>query len=161
MTTPMRIRSVRSGDWTQFEILVAGICGYHGDKHGLTRPQFDNFATRENAPVIVLVAETENGILAGFVAGYPVYSFQAGKTSFDIQNLYIADDFRRQRIGEVLMMGIMQAAQRKYGEVTFQLGALPWNEPALEFYKQMGFTPPLNSRGTIHLVKEVGQEKTL
>lgn len=148
MVTPIKIRPVRSGDWSQFEGLVAGICRFHGDVHGLTRSQFDDFATRENAPVTVLVAETENGILAGFVAGFAVYSFQSGKTIFDIQNLYVAEEFRRQRIGEVLMMSIMQTAKRKLGVSAFKLGTLNWNQAALEFYKQLGFSERTDVAGT-------------
>ena len=155
MMTNIRIRPVRSGDWLKLEILVAEICKFHGDKHGLTRAQFDDFATRDNAPITVLVAETEQGVFAGFVAGFPIYSFQAGKTMFEIQNLYVAEEFRRQRIGEVLMINIMQSARRKCGKVGFKLGALNWNEGALEFYKQLGFIPNPNPRESIKLVREI------
>ncbi len=151
--TNIRIRPVRSGDWSQFEILVAGICNFHGDQHGLTRAQFDSYAIGDNAPVTVMVAETEDGILAGFVAGFPVYNFHAGKTIFEIQNLFVSEQFRRQRIGEVLMMSIMQAARRKDHAASFKLGALNWNETALEFYKQLGFIERNDIEGTkfLHL----------
>lgn len=154
MVTPIKIRPVRSGDWSQFQMLVAGICNFHGDDYGLNRAQFDDFATRENAPVTVLVAETEQGILAGFVAGFPIYSFQAGKTIFEIQNLYVTDAYRRQRIGEVLMMSIMQAARHKCGAVSFKLGALNWNAAALEFYRQLGFSSNPHSKNTVRLVRD-------
>lgn len=151
--TNIRIRPARSGDWSQFENLVAGICSFHGDQHGLTRAQFDIYAIGDNAPVTVMVAETEDGILAGFVAGFPVYHFHAGKTIFEIQNIFVAEEFRRQRIGEVLMISIMQAARRKDNAAAFKLGALNWNETALEFYKQLGFTERQDIEGTkfLHL----------
>ncbi len=151
MMTNIRIRPVRSGDWSQFETLVAGICQFHGDQHGLTRAQFDSFAIGENAPVTVLVAETEDGILAGFVAGFPVYNFHDGRTIFDIQNLFVAEPFRRQRIGEVLMMSIMQIARRKVEAAAFRLGTLNWNATALEFYKQLGFAERTDTAGTKYL----------
>lgn len=155
MMTNIRIRPARSGDWSQLEMLVAGICSFHGDKHGLTRSQFDDLATRENAPVNVLVAETEEGALVGFVAGFAIYSFQEGRTNFEIQNLFVAENFRRQRIGEVLMINIMQLARRLHGTgVIFRLGALNWNEAALEFYKQLGFGPSPNVAGTTILIKK-------
>lgn len=154
MMTNIRIRPVRSGDWAQFETLVAGICSFHGDKHGLTRTQFDDFATREHAPVTVMVAETEEKVLVGFVAGFAIYSFQEGRTNFEIQNLFVAEEFRRQRIGEVLMMTIMQSARRRHGDVIFRLGALNWNAAALEFYKQFGFAPNLKASDTTILIKK-------
>jgi GNAT superfamily N-acetyltransferase len=151
MMTNIRIRPARSGDWSQFETLVAGICNFHGDQHGLTRVQFDSYAIGENAPVTVMVAETEEGILAGFVAGFPVYNFHAGKTVFEIQNLFVAEQFRRQRIGEVLMISIMQTARRKDNAAAFKLGTLNWNETALQFYKQLGFTERNDVEGTKYL----------
>ena len=81
MVTNIKIRPVRSGDWLKFETLVAGICAFHGNKHGLTRSQFDDFATRENAPVTVLVAETEDSILAGFVQVSRIIVFRQAKQS--------------------------------------------------------------------------------
>ena len=154
MMTNIRIRPARSGDWSQLETLVAGISSFHGDKHGLTRSQFDNFAIGEHAPVTVLVAETEEGLLAGFVAGFAIYSFQEGRTNFEIQNLFVAENFRRQRIGEVLMMNIMQSARRRHGPLTFRLGALKWNETALKFYEQMGFVPSTRSLDNTVMIKK-------
>lgn len=154
MATPIKIRPVRSGDWAKLETLVSGICRFHGDTHKLTREQFDNLAIGENAPMTVLVAETEHGILAGFVAGYAIYAFESGKTAFEIQNLFVAEEFRRQRIGEILMISIMQSARHKLGEVGFRLGSLDWNKAAIEFYKQMGFEPNLKHVNTVRLMKE-------
>lgn len=151
MVIPIKVRLVRSDDWSQFETLVAGICAFHGDKHGLNRAQFDHFAIGENAPVLVMVAETEDRILAGFVAGFPIYSFQSGQTIFDIQNLFVTERFRRQRIGEVLMISLMQSARHRFGATSFKLGALNWNKAALEFYKQLGFSERTDLEGTKYL----------
>lgn len=153
MTISLRVRPVRSDDWAQLETLVAGICRFHGDEYGLTKSQFDGLAIGESAPVTVLVAEEESGLLVGFVAGFALYSFPQGETAFEIQNLYVAEDFRRQRIGEVLMLSIMQTARRRLGPVSFRLGALNWNEAALEFYKQLGFAPNPHSKDSVRLMR--------
>lgn len=152
--TNIRIRPARSGDWSQLEKLVAGICQHHGDQHGLTRAQFDAFATGDNAPVTVLVAETEDAQLAGFVAGFAIYDFHMGQVKFEIHNLFVDEAFRRQRIGEVLMINIMQAARKKHEAVRFGLGALDWNKEALEFYKQLGFAPSQNAKETLRLSRQ-------
>ena len=153
MTTPIRIRPVISSDWAQFETLIAGICRYHGDNHGLTRATFDQMAVGDSAPVLALVAETEDGILAGFAAGYPVFHFQKGERCFEIQNLYVAEAFRRQRIGEVLMLTLMQHARRRCAATTFKIGALNWNKEALAFYKQLGFNENTHSKETVRLFR--------
>jgi GNAT superfamily N-acetyltransferase len=156
MMIHIRIRPARSGDWSQFEPLVAGLCQFHGDQHGLTRAQFDDFTTRDDAPVTTLVAETESGILAGFAAGFATYDFHNGQTAFEIHDLFVAETFRRQRIGEILMTSIMQAARRKHGDVSFKLGAVNWNAPAIEFYKQLGFEQRAPTHDTIRLVRQLG-----
>lgn len=152
--TNIRIRQARSGDWSKLEILVAGLCRYHGDQHKLTRTQFDSMAIGDDAPVTVLVAETEDGILAGFVAGFHLYRFEAGMVVFEIQNLFVAEEFRRQRIGEVLMISIMAEARRKKDAKAFALGALNWNDAAIEFYKQMGFAANPKSGDTTRLIRK-------
>jgi ribosomal protein S18 acetylase RimI-like enzyme len=153
--TAIKIRPVRSGDWAQFEGLVAGICLFHGDQPGLTRARFDMLACGEKAPILTLVAETEEGILAGFVAGFPVFEFQQGKTGFQVQNLFVAENFRRERIGEVLMLSIMQQARRKFGVETVKLGAQDWNEGAINFYKQLGFAENNNAKKDVRLIREM------
>lgn len=154
MMTNLRIRPARSGDWSQLEVLVAGISQFHGDQHGLTRAQFDEFATRDNAPVTVMVAETEEKLLVGYAAGFAVYDFHMGKTKFEIHNLFVHENFRRQRIGEVLMIYIMEAARKKHQAVRFGLGAVNWNKEALEFYRQLGFIPNESAKETLRLFRE-------
>lgn len=155
MSIPINIRAVRSGDWVKFETLVAGICRAHGDTHGLTRTTFDALAVGPQAPMMVLVAETEQGILTGYVAGHPVYAFQEGRTVFEIQNIYVAPEFRRNRIGEVLMIRIIQDALRRYRATRVKLGARAWNREALAFYKQLGFSESTQSKDTVRLSREV------
>lgn len=154
MTVAIKIRPVRSGDWTRFEQLVAGICQYHGDTHGLTRTVFDTMAIGNAAPVITLVAETDDGQLVGFAAGFPVYNFHMGVIGFEIHNLFVAEAFRRQRIGEVLMISIIQAAKQKHNATRFKIGAQSWNAGAIEFYKQLGFNESTQSKETVSLVKQ-------
>jgi GNAT superfamily N-acetyltransferase len=153
--TAIRVRPARSGDWAQFEGLVAGICLFHGDQPGLTRARFDALACGENAPILTLVAETEDGILAGFVAGFPVFEFQQGKAGFQVQNLFVAEAFRRERIGEVLMLSIMQQARRLCKAEVFKLGAEDWNEGAINFYKQLGFAENTNAKKDVRLIREI------
>ncbi|MFA7277256.1 MAG: N-acetyltransferase [Pseudobdellovibrionaceae bacterium] len=150
----IRIRPVRSGDWSQFEKLVAGICAFHGDSHQLTRLQFDELAARENAPVTVLVAETEDGDLAGFAAGFAIYNFHDGQTLFEIQNLFVAEHYRRQRIGESLMVALMQFARHHHRAAGFKIGALKWNDAAIAFYRQMGFGVNPRAHETTRLFKK-------
>lgn len=155
MTIPIKIRPVRSGDWPEFETLVAGICGYHGDTHALTRRQFDALAVGDNAPMSVLVAETVEGILAGYVAGQPSFRLEQGQIRFKIENLYVAPEFRRQRIGEVLMIRIIRLAKERHGATHFMLGAQSWNTDAIRFYQQLGFAEQPQGADSTRLVRDI------
>lgn len=151
----IRIRAARSGDWAQLEPLVAGICRAHGDQYGLKRQQFDAWVCADHAPMIVLVAETPEGILAGYVAGFAVHEFHSGKTNFNIENLFVAKPFRRKRIGEALMISIMRAAREKYDTNGIRISAENWNENALTLYRQLGFSEPQHGRPSTRLFKEI------
>jgi ribosomal protein S18 acetylase RimI-like enzyme len=150
----IRIRPARSGDWLQLEKLVAGIAEFHGESHKLTRARFDELACGANPFVLVLVAETEDGTLAGYVAGFPIFEFHNGRSGFQVDNLYVCDNFRRERVGESLMLFLIQAAREKYQSERFKLGAKEWNSVAICFYKQMGFEENPQSSESVILRRE-------
>lgn len=156
MMTHIHIRPTRSGDWAQLEGLVAGICQHHGDTHKLTRAQFDALATKPNAPMIVLVAETLEGVLAGYVAGFAIFSFQEGAVKFEVQNLFVREEFRGHKIGELLMTHIMQMARDKHKATLFRLSAHTTNDNAINFYRHIGFIENETFNKITFFYKETG-----
>ncbi len=154
----IRIRNARSGDWAQLELLIAGLCQAHGDKHGITRKSFDDMVCSENAPVTLLVAETQEGVLAGYVCGFAIYEFHSGITKFRIQNLFVAEEFRRNRIGEALLLTIQNEAKDKHNAQGFGIYAENWNTAALNLYKQLGFKESDSQRKSTGLVREPYRE---
>ncbi|OIN86873.1 MAG: hypothetical protein AUJ12_04490 [Alphaproteobacteria bacterium CG1_02_46_17] len=151
----IKIRTARSGDWSQLEPLIAGLCQVHGDKHGITRKQFDDMVCRSNAPVILLVAETPEGILTGYVCGFMMYEFHSGKNRFRIQNLFVAEPFRRNRIGEALLLSIQREAREKLHAQGFGIGVENWNDAVLTLYKQMGFSENENAKNSTMLIRNI------
>ncbi|HNQ91683.1 MAG TPA: N-acetyltransferase [Alphaproteobacteria bacterium] len=150
----VRIRAARSGDWAKLKTLVAGICRAHGDAHALTRKDFDRMVCMDNAPVTVMVAETAEGVLAGYVAGFVMYEFHMGQTNFYIQNLFVAEEFRRQRVGEILMLAIMKEAREKFTANAIRIGAEEDNANALSLYRQLGFLENEQGKKTVRLIRE-------
>jgi len=151
----IKIRPARSGDWAQLETLIAGLCRHHGDQYGLTRKQFDSLVCVPNAPVTVLVAETAEGLLAGYVCGFAIYEFHSGTTKFRIQNLFVAEPFRRHRIGEALLLSIQREARKKHNAQGFGIGVENWNSAALSLYKQLGFAENERSKNSTLLVRNI------
>lgn len=150
----IRIRSARSGDWTKLEPLIAGLCRAHGDKHGISRMQFDKLVCAPDAPVVLLVAENEDGRIAGYVCGFPIYEFHSGKTKFRIQNIFVDEPFRRNRIGEALLISIQNKAREQLGAESFGLGVENWNNAALSLYRQLGFTENDRAKNSTILSKD-------
>lgn len=137
---PIRIRPVRSDDWSQFETLVSSITEFHKETHGLTQARFEELTCGHQEPrVLALVAETEDGSLAGYVCGFPIFSFHKGRAGFQVDNLYVSSSFRRNRIGEALMLAVIERAKEIYRAEVFKLGVLDWNTAAIDLYKQLGF----------------------
>lgn len=151
----MTIRPARSGDWTQLEPLIDGLCRVHGDKSGLTRRQFDMWVCRDSAPMTVLVAETEGGIIAGYVSGFALHEFHAGLTHFSIENLYVIEPMRRKRIGESLLLSIIEVARKKHEACRIRIAAESWNDTALGLYRELGFIENAAQRPTTRLFREM------
>ena len=150
----IRIRSARSGDWTKLEPLIAGLCRAHGDEHGITRAQFDKLVCAPEAPVTLLVAENDDGRIAGYVCGFPIYEFHSGKTKFRIQNIFVAAEFRRNRIGEALLISIQNKARNQFGAEGFGLGVENGNIAAISLYRQMGFSESDRAKNSTLLSKD-------
>jgi len=89
----------------------------------------------------LLVAETDDGEIVGFIRGGPVRDKEAGQlgTEAEIFAIYLLDKVKRQGIGRRLMAGVLDhlAAQ---GFRSVGLWVLKDNLPARRFYETLGGT---------------------
>ncbi|WP_337865449.1 GNAT family N-acetyltransferase [Ignavibacterium sp.] len=89
--------------------------------------------------VEVLIAEL-NGIIAGQTIFFHNFSTFVGRPGLYIEDLYVKPEFRGKGIGKALLNEVINLAKnRNCGRVEWVV--LDWNEPAIEFYKNIGAKP--------------------
>ena len=75
----------------------------------------------------------ENGVLAGYIGSQTVL----GET--DMMNVAVAPEFRRQHIGEKLILSLMEALRKKESRC-LTLEVRSSNAPAIGLYRKLGFS---------------------
>lgn len=91
----------------------------------------------ENAIYKFFVAESEEGVI-GLALYYTAYSTWKGKTIY-LEDLIVTARLRRGGIGRRLFNAVALEA-RNVGAKRFAWQVLEWNEPAINFYKNIGAT---------------------
>jgi len=84
----------------------------------------------------VLVAEW-NGDPAGYAFFFDYYSTFEGRSGIFLEDIYVREQYRGRKIGKALLAEVAMIAQvgNCFG-VRWQV--LDWNNPAIEFYRQIG-----------------------
>jgi GNAT superfamily N-acetyltransferase len=86
-----------------------------------------------------LMAEwTENGVAqpAAFALYFPFYSTWRGNAGIHLEDLFVRPQFRRRGIAKALFSRLAAIALENGDR--FQWHVLDWNQPAIDFYQQMG-----------------------
>jgi GNAT superfamily N-acetyltransferase len=84
-----------------------------------------------------LIPEWE-GKTAGYAIFFPFYSSFAGPGLF-LEDIYVREKFRGKGIGKALMAEVAAITLRE-GYRAMRWEVLDWNQPAIDFYKQLGAT---------------------
>ena len=82
-----------------------------------------------------LIAEWE-GKPAGFALYIPFYSTWRGNAGTHLEDLFVRPEFRRRGIAKALFARLAQITLQRGDR--FQWHVLDWNQPAIDFYEQMG-----------------------
>lgn len=80
------------------------------------------------------VAETEEGII-GIAVYYTAYSTWKGKTIY-LEDLVVTEKYRRAGVGKKLFNAVAKKAE-EMGAKRFAWQVLDWNEPAINFYRNV------------------------
>jgi len=86
----------------------------------------------------VLVAETGNGDLVGFVQLYPCFSSIRTAPVLLLSDLFVVPDARGRGVGRQLMVAAARAA-RATGAVGLELATARTNAPAQRLYESLGW----------------------
>jgi GNAT superfamily N-acetyltransferase len=83
-----------------------------------------------------LVAETEHKEIVGMALYFFAYYTWVGKSLF-LDDLYVKEPYRKQKIGSALMKELFEVARvENCKRIRWQV--LDWNSPAIEMYRKMG-----------------------
>ena len=82
-----------------------------------------------------LIAECD-GQPAAFALYFPFYSTWRGNAGIHLEDLFVRPQFRRRGIAKALFSHLAAIALERGDR--FQWHVLDWNQPAIDFYQQMG-----------------------
>ena len=76
----------------------------------------------------------------GFALFFYNFSTFLSKPGIYLEDLYVKPEFRRRGYGRALLLYLARLAKER-GCGRFEWSALDWNEPAINFYKNLGAVP--------------------
>ena len=138
MIDNIKIRKAELKDVTIILNLIKELAEYEKllDEVTATEDKLMNTIFGKNKFVEVWLAEI-NDEPVGQVFFFRNYSTFLAKPGFYIEDIYVRPQFRGKGIGKKLLNKVIELAKEKnYGRVEWSV--LNWNEPAIEFYKNIG-----------------------
>jgi GNAT superfamily N-acetyltransferase len=121
----------------------------------------------ENPRIFATMAENDAGDVQGFALWFLNYSTWEGVHGIYLEDLYVKPEARGAGHGKALLRHLAATAvERGYARVEWSV--LDWNEPSINFYKNLGAAPmddwstfrltgaALESFGTSHRVQTLG-----
>lgn len=131
----LTVRKAHKGDIEALAALGTALNAYHDDATQLSAEALE----ADWDWIEAFVVETDEPRIIGFASGFNTYQFHTTKRGYEIQNLHVDEDYRRQGAAKALLEHILEV-KRAQGVRKFTLGVLKQNEKARAFYKAFGFT---------------------
>jgi GNAT superfamily N-acetyltransferase len=134
----VRIRPATEADVQLVFDLILELAAYEklgddvaGDVEVLRRSLFEQRAAE------ALLLEGDDGEVFGYAIFFTTFSTFECRSGIWLEDVYVRPEHRRGGIGRAVMEHLAQLALER-GQVRLDWVALEWNEPALNFYAQIG-----------------------
>lgn len=134
----IEIRPATEADAQLLFDLILELAGYEkmadevvGDPEVLRRSLFEEKAAE------ALLLETADGEAVGYAIFFTTFSTFECRSGIWLEDVYVRPEHRRGGIGRLVMEHLASLALDR-GHVRLDWVALEWNEPALNFYDQLG-----------------------
>lgn len=140
-TEKLIIRRAEESDLPNILMMIKELAEYEKLLHEVvtTEEHLEKVIFGPQKFVEVLIAEL-NGIIGGQTIFFHNFSTFVGRPGLYIEDLYVKPEFRGKGIGKALLNEVINLAKnRNCGRVEWVV--LDWNEPAIEFYKNIGAKP--------------------
>ena len=137
-----KIREATEIDIPSIMKLVEGLAIYEKLEHEMvaTADDFAKFGFGENRYFHALLAADESGEDVGFALYFFTFSTFLAKPTLFLEDLFVMPDHRGNGIGIELLSELAKIAiEKECGRMEWSV--LDWNEPSIEFYKNLGARP--------------------
>jgi GNAT superfamily N-acetyltransferase len=136
-----RIEPARERDVPLILSLIKGLAEYEKLAHEVVateeRLRQSLFGPHPSAEVVIAYVDDE---AVGFALFFHTYSTFLGQRGLYLEDLFVLPEWRGRGAGRALLTHLARiAAERGCGR--FEWSVLDWNEPAINFYKNLGATP--------------------
>ena len=134
----MSIRTATTADLDEIVALVRELAEYEREPDAVVfdRDEFAGNLFGPDAIASVLIAEHDDGSIAGMALYYRTFSTWLGQSGIWLEDLFVRPHFRRHGYARALLD---ELKARTNGRVEWAV--LDWNEPAHAFYRAVGAAP--------------------
>jgi phosphinothricin acetyltransferase len=131
------VRTMTEEDWPQVAAIYEQGITHHKATFAQEAPSYEVWDA-EHHKHTRLVAETPEGILAGWVAIAPSFAREVYNGVAEI-SIYIHDDYQHQGVGRMLLKAAAEESERN-GIWTLEALIFDDNLPSLELFRKCGYT---------------------
>jgi GNAT superfamily N-acetyltransferase len=134
----MPVRDAVSADLDEVVALVHELATYEREPDAVVfdREEFAQNLFGTDAVARALIAETDDGIVAGFAIWFRTFSTWLGRSGIWLEDLFVRPEYRRFGLGRELLDALRA---RTDGRVEWAV--LNWNTLGQEFYRGLGAEP--------------------
>jgi len=130
----VNIRKAKESDFATIISMVHELAKFEQAKDKVTNTAEQMAA--EQSYFHCLIAEDENKQILGIALYFFAYYTWVGKSLY-LDDLYVKEEFRGQKIGSKLLQSVQDiAVVENCKRIRWQV--LNWNKPAIDFYKKWG-----------------------
>jgi GNAT superfamily N-acetyltransferase len=135
----MRVRAATEADLDTIISLIRGLAEYEREPEAvvLDRDELRHHLFGPRPYAEVLMAETDDGVSAGFALFFHNYSTWLGKPGIWLEDLFVLPEHRGHGHGRRLLIELARIA-RERGCGRIEWSVLDWNEPSIAFYRSLG-----------------------
>jgi GNAT superfamily N-acetyltransferase len=133
------IRKAVESDTDQLWILMRDLAIFEKyiDSFAITPAIVKESGFKKNPPDFYCIVAEVNSIIVGMAVYYFLPYTAQNKPALYMKELYTAQNYRGQQIGEKLMLALKEVAKEKNcGQIKWTVA--PWNEGGKRFYERLG-----------------------
>ena len=132
------LRDATRADCDEIVALVRELAEYEREPHSvvLEPEEFALHVFGPQAVARVVLAEHDDGAIAGMACYYRTFSTWLGRDGIWLEDLFVRPQYRRHGYGRALLE---ELRRRTAGRIEWAV--LDWNAPAQDFYRTLGAMP--------------------